>query len=154
EPHAARVRVVAEPPPLHGERELLFLQAVELGTEIAASAIERGGLAVAILRGPLPPWLPVQRPAPPFEARVSIQPIAVWPEKRAEVAGAEVGQLIAIDQQRIAGGIGAHPIRRAIRARRAERQELPHGEAGGGEPVDERATAAPERGIERAEMEQ
>jgi hypothetical protein len=58
---------------------------------------------------------------------------------------AGIRQLRGIEERRVPGAIGAHPVRRAVGANRACGQDLPYGESGLRQPVDEGAAAAAER---------
>ena len=143
------MRMVAQAVPLHIEPVLLAFDERHLGGESRARRSECLRLAVPQPLRPAPEGRARLRARQRFEQRVVGEPRGARLEKSGLARRGRVGQLGGIEQRRVPRAIRARPEGRAVGAAGTDRQHLPDGKAGGREPVDERAAAAPERRLER-----
>ncbi|HEX3523797.1 MAG TPA: hypothetical protein VHT52_17120 [Stellaceae bacterium] len=141
--------MLAQALPLHVERVLLALDASDFGCELPARLFERCRITIAQRLGPAPEGCATVCRTQRLEQRVVAQPRARDREELRTDRCVRVGQLLWVDERRIAGEIRSHPVGRAICTDGSHRQYLPHREARLGQPVDECTTAAPQRRIER-----
>ena len=107
---------------------------------------------IAQLRRPCPPGGTRMCGAQRLEQGVVVQPLAGRIDKGCVLGRMPSGQLGGIEEGRVAGKVGAHPVRRAVRPGGARGQDLPDGEAGFRQPIDERAAPSPERRVQRPQM--
>src|SRR6185312_14688627 len=124
--------------------ELLLPDALQLRRTATGDLRQSRWVSVTHLRGPGPPGRAGMRRAQDLEESVVLQPRLALIEERGVLRGLDRRHLGRLDQGGVAGEVGAHPIRRAVRPDRARGQDLPDGKARLREPVDEIAPAAAE----------
>ena len=169
---AALVRIALERGPLQLEQVLLEHEGAKLVTIRRETSTQRRRVPLAVGGRPLPPRRLVKARAQHLEQPVRQEPTAARADEVREGAallgvsergkrrvarvaiGAghpsrrqhdEVGEILGIDEARIAGIGRAQAVRRAIRVRDPQRQRLPDAEAARDEPIDEAAGVGAER---------
>src|SRR6185437_10919103 len=117
--HATRSGVLTKAAPLHEEGELLALDTLQLPGEIASRSLQGSGISSPYISRPRPPRRAGVRGAQDLKQGVVIQPWPGFMDKRGVRLRVLARQLGGIEESRVAGIIGAHPIGRAVRPRRA-----------------------------------
>ena len=122
--------------------------------QVPALALQDCRLPIPQLRWPQPPGLPLLDSAQRLKERIVLEPRSRSCQEGVVFGGSGVRKLLGVYEGILPSKIRAYPVRRAVGSRGPDGQYLPHRKTSARQPIDERATTAPECSIERAKMEQ